>query len=314
MYKLDQKADLIIKKCLEITSIDMYRIFSELADCDFVNIHGPEHHIADGASVLVAYYNSGGELDLREALEELVVQGVRIPAGICGSWGVCGSAASVGAALAIIDKTEPLKDTPTWSNHMECTSSILLEISKIGNPRCCKRSAAIALKHAAKYLIDNYNSKILWHDPECVYHERNEQCIGERCSFYSKRKIKVAFVCNHNSCRSQIAEALCRHFCSDIFECYSAGTNIKNKINEEAIRLMKELYNIDMEQKQYPKMISDIPKADLIISMGCDVACPLPYSKFHFDWGLSDPTDEGEENFISIIKQIEKNVMKLKNI
>ena len=35
-------------------------------------------------------------------------------------------------------------------------------------------------------------------------------------------KKKVAFICVHNSCRSQIAEALGKHLASDVFESYSA--------------------------------------------------------------------------------------------
>ena len=59
-------------------------------------------------------------------------------------------------------------------------------------------------------------------------------------------KKKVAFICVHNSCRSQIAEALGRHLASDVFESYSAGTEVKPRINQDAVRIMKEIYNIDM--------------------------------------------------------------------
>lgn len=59
---------------------------------------------------------------------------------------------------------------------------------------------------------------------------------------------KVAFICVHNSCRSQIAEALGKHLASDVFESYSAGSEIKNQINPDAVRLMKNLYGIDMEK------------------------------------------------------------------
>ena len=64
-------------------------------------------------------------------------------------------------------------------------------------------------------------------------------------------KPKIAFVCVHNSCRSQIAEALGKHLASDIFESYSAGTDTKDRINPDAVRIMKQLYGIDMEETQY---------------------------------------------------------------
>ena len=84
-------------------------------------------------------------------------------------------------------------------------------------------------------------------------------------------KKKVALICVHNSCRSQIAEALGKYLASDIFESYSAGTETKPQINQDAVRLMKELHGIDMEKEQYSKLISDIPDVDIAISMGCNV-------------------------------------------
>ena len=84
----------------------------------------------------------------------------------------------------------------------------------------------------------------------------------------------VAFICVHNSCRSQIAEALGKHFRSDEFDFYSAGTETKPRINQDAVRLLKKLYSIDMEQTQYSKTIDKIPAPDIAVSMGCDVECP----------------------------------------
>ena len=103
-------------------------------------------------------------------------------------------------------------------------------------------------------------------------------------------KKKVAFICVHNSCRSQIAEALGKHLASDVFESYSAGTETKPQINQDAVRIMKELYGIDMEKTQYSKLISDIPAPDIAISMGCNVGCPFIGRAFDVNWGLEDPT------------------------
>ena len=82
------------------------------------------------------------------------------------------------------------------------------------------------------------------------------------------KKAKVAFICVHNSCRSQIAEALAKLLAGDIFESYSAGTETKDKINEDAVRLMKEIYNIDMEKDQEPKTLDKLPPIDIAITMG----------------------------------------------
>ncbi|ADL06092.1 arsenate reductase ArsC [Lacrimispora saccharolytica] len=122
---------------------------------------------------------------------------------------------------------------------------------------------------------------------------------------------KVAFICVHNSCRSQIAEALGRHFAGDVLECYSAGTETKPQINGDAVRLMKQLYGIDMEQTQYSKLLSDIPPVDIVVTMGCNVQCPFLPCKHREDWGLDDPTGKSDEEFIKVIRTIESKVNEL---
>lgn len=124
-------------------------------------------------------------------------------------------------------------------------------------------------------------------------------------------KKKVAFICVHNSCRSQIAEALGKHIAADVFDSYSAGTKIKPQINQDAVRLMRQLYGISMQQ-QYSKLISDIPIPDIVISMGCDVGCPYIGRDFDDNWEIPDPTGMPDEIFKRVISQIEKRIMDLK--
>lgn len=126
-------------------------------------------------------------------------------------------------------------------------------------------------------------------------------------------KPKVAFICVHNSCRSQIAEALGKALASDVFESYSAGTETKPQINQNAVRLMKKFHGIDMEQTQYSKLISDIPEPDIAISMGCNVGCPFIGRPFDDNWGLEDPTGKNDEEFKKVIDEIQKQIMKLKD-
>ena len=125
-------------------------------------------------------------------------------------------------------------------------------------------------------------------------------------------KKKIAFICVHNSCRSQIAEALGKHLAGDVFDFYSAGTETKPQINQDAVRLIKKLYGIDMEQTQYSKTIDKIPAPDIAISMGCDVGCPYIGREFDDNWGLPDPTGQSDDMFIEVIGQIAMNILKLR--
>lgn len=120
---------------------------------------------------------------------------------------------------------------------------------------------------------------------------------------------KVAFICVHNSCRSQIAEALCRVYRQDL-EAYSAGTETKPRINQDAVRIMKNVYGIDMTD-QYSKLISDIPKCDMYISMGCNVGCPVIVGGFADNFGIEDPTGKSDEEFIKVIEEIKTKILNI---
>lgn len=126
-------------------------------------------------------------------------------------------------------------------------------------------------------------------------------------------KPKVAFICVHNSCRSQIAEALAKHYAYDVFEAYSAGTETKDQINQDAVRLMKARYGIDMESSQRSKLLKDIPHIDIVITMGCNVECPYLPCKFREDWGLEDPSRKSDEEFNKVIDTIDARVKELAN-
>ena len=124
---------------------------------------------------------------------------------------------------------------------------------------------------------------------------------------------KVAFICVHNSCRSQIAEALGKKLASDAFESCSAGTETKPRINQDAVRLMKTIHGIDMEATQYSKLLSDIPPVDVVITMGCNVQCPFLPCAHREDWGLEDPTGKDDEAFVATIRAIEEKIIDLKS-
>jgi len=125
-------------------------------------------------------------------------------------------------------------------------------------------------------------------------------------------KIKVAFICVHNSCRSQMAEAISKLIASDVFKAYSAGTETKPEINQDAVAVIKELYDVDMNATQKSKLLEEIPPVDIVITMGCNVACPYLPCKYREDWGIEDQTGKSKEEFKKTAKIVEQKVEDLK--
>ena len=123
---------------------------------------------------------------------------------------------------------------------------------------------------------------------------------------------KVAFVCVHNSCRSQIAEALGKKLASDVFESHSAGTETKPRINQDAVRLMKQVHGIDMEAGQYSKLLGEIPAVDVVVTMGCNVRCPFLPCSHREDWGLEDPSGKEDAAFLLTMAEIEEKILDLR--
>ncbi len=188
MDDLELRGKKIIEACMKETTASPYQIFRNLAKMDFVRMHGPEHHVLDGACILTAYRNAGGEIDLEPALEELLDRGLEMPGAMCGMWGVCGATASVGAALSILEGTGPLTADDSWGSHMEYTSAALKGLSKIGGPRCCKRDAYVSLETAIDYIRKRYGVTLEKDGITCGFFPQNEQCKKEDCPYYPKAK------------------------------------------------------------------------------------------------------------------------------
>lgn len=177
-------ADKIIYDLKKEKGINPVVIFKNIATNNYIRIHGPEHHILDGASLLVAYKNAGGNINLDEALLKIKEQGLKMPGAMCGLWGVCGAVTSVGAALSIIDGTGPLSNDGSWGNHMGYASKTIAKLGEINGPRCCKRDGKIALKYGAEYINSHYKVNLEYNETRCDYSKVNIQCIKEKCPFY----------------------------------------------------------------------------------------------------------------------------------
>ena len=126
------------------------------------------------------------------------------------------------------------------------------------------------------------------------------------------KKTNVAFVCVHNSCRSQIAEALGKKLAGDAFDSFSAGTETKPRINSDAVRLMKQVHGVDMELTQYSKLLSELPEIDIVVTMGCNVHCPFLPCSHREDWGLEDPSGKDDSVFLMTIERIENKILDLR--
>lgn len=183
-FTTEEKGRLIISDIVKEEGCDPGRIFRNMAKKEYISIHGPEHHILDGACILTAFRNAGGMIDLDESLKKLFQEGMRMPGAMCGLWGVCGAVTSVGAALAIIDGTGPLSEDGTWGDHMRFTSEAIRALGEVNGPRCCKRDAGIAFKYGVDYINSYYGLKLEYEQVPCEFSERNRQCIRERCPFY----------------------------------------------------------------------------------------------------------------------------------
>lgn len=186
---VEGRAKKIIETCLYEKSKNPVEIFYNIAKRDFIRIHGPEHHVLDGAALLTSFYNAGGQIDLQTSLNELMKRGLQMPGATCGMWGVCGAVSSMGAALSIIDGTGPLSIDDSWGKHMEFTSKALSGLSQVGGPRCCKRDAFLSFQKAIEYINENYDIELVNDKIQCNFSEKNEQCIVEKCPFYKKIEV-----------------------------------------------------------------------------------------------------------------------------
>lgn len=129
-------------------------------------------------------------------------------------------------------------------------------------------------------------------------------------------KKKVAFICVHNSCRSQMAEGWAKKLGSDVLEVYSAGTESYPEVKPLAVKIMEEA-GVNMSS-HYPKLLCDIPKeVDILITMGCNVVCPFIPNSHSEDWGLDDPSGGPIEDYRNtrdiIKKKVEDLIRRVKN-
>ena len=173
----------VIAALRDSTEKDALLLLEKIMDLPSVHMHGPEHHVMVGSALLAAYKNAGGEIDLPEALLEMMNRGKTVPGGVCGFWGACGAGISTGMFISIISGATPLKNEP-WGLANKMTSKALDAIGSIGGPRCCKRDSYMAIISAIDYVAENFNIQMEKPVIKCIHSDKNNQCIKERCPFH----------------------------------------------------------------------------------------------------------------------------------
>ena len=174
--------DAIIGLCEEETSKNPIEIIEKMMRMHFCHMHGPEHHVMVGAALLTAYHNAGGDIDLHDALTEIMNRGKAVPGGACGFWGACGAGISSGMFVSVISKSTPLANEPFALSH-QMTAKSLGKIGEIGGPRCCKRDSFLSILAAIDFVKEHFGIKMEKQDVVCRYSSQNNQCIGKRCPF-----------------------------------------------------------------------------------------------------------------------------------
>jgi len=178
----------IMKICLESNSKNPIEILDTLMSQSFCHMHGPEHHIIVGSSILTAYKNAGGNINLKESLSELLNRAKQVPGGTCGYWGACGAAISSGMAISIITKSTPLT-TKEFQLSNKMTSLSLNNISKHGGPRCCKRDSYLSIETAIEFIKENLDIILEKTEIVCKYYPQNDQCKKSECLYFRKLEI-----------------------------------------------------------------------------------------------------------------------------
>lgn len=178
--------------CMAATSNNPMTIMQGAMNSPFIRLHGPEHHVLVGSTLIAAYKNAGGDIELSAALDEMQKRGTQIPGGICGNWGSCGAAISTGMFISIITKTTPMS-SETWRLGNKMTSLGLDEISKYGGPRCCKRDSFSAVLQAIDFVNEHF--KVELEKPEnviCTFSDKNSTCLQNECPYNENHKISGA--------------------------------------------------------------------------------------------------------------------------
>lgn len=188
--------DSIVGVCLNSGSKNPVHILEKMMDMPFCHMHGPEHHVMVGAALLAAFRNAGGDIDLEKALLEMYSRGKKVPGGVCGFWGACGAGISTGMYISIVTKATPLAKEE-WGLSNQMTSRSLGAIGAVDGPRCCKRDSYLAIIEAVRFTKEKLDVQMELEEIHCIRQKQNNQCIAQRCPFWSGNRGATHYVSEH---------------------------------------------------------------------------------------------------------------------
>jgi arsenate reductase len=123
---------------------------------------------------------------------------------------------------------------------------------------------------------------------------------------------KILFACVHSAGRSQMAAAFFNSLTrSGEFESMAVGTHPAIRIHPQVVQVMLEI-GFDLSRVKPVKIENSlVENATLVVTMGCEVNCPLISGVEHIDWKLKDPKGKTRAEVIAIRDEIHSLVSKL---
>ncbi len=170
--------------CRTTKSKNPYDVLSEIYRDPIISNRFLKNHICVGSALAAAFRNSGGDIDLDEAVTEIIRRGRFIPPKACGHAGDCGAAVSCGIFYSTVTDTHPLTPGEQWGDVALLTGTCLVDLGRIGGPRCCNRGTLVSMKDTVLQVKEKLGVEMEWYDRKCIHKDWNKQCKGESCPFY----------------------------------------------------------------------------------------------------------------------------------
>ena len=188
---MERSLDTITHICEKSKHKEVIAIAFELMMDKWIKIHGPEHPYLVAAVLLTAYKNRGystktAKKSFQALLDEAKKRSMKIAVNSCGYWGCSGEALGAGIFASLVLGASPMSVGERAHANL-ITSKVLEQIAMYGGPRCSKRESLLAILAASKFTEEHWQMPLTdFEGVECMFHDKNVDCIGGRCPFFPK--------------------------------------------------------------------------------------------------------------------------------